>query len=184
MPYQSRIRGIKGHGGRKPPKPTRKPKRYHKQPGPKPFEPTAEQRRQVALMAGFGLPQDQIALLVLNPDTGNPINEATLKLRFRHELDLGIAQANLAVAQSLHQMAVGRPVQYDEEGRLIRSELSPNPTSAIFWAKTRMRWRETSPFDGASTPDRAGQAARDKLATFLGLEPSEAGTGEVPETAH
>ncbi len=82
------------------------------------FEATDEQRRQVEMLSGFGLPQEQIASLV-------KCSVDTLNRHFRKELDDGVAKANSRVSQFLYQQA------------------TKNLTAAIFWAKTRMRWRET-----------------------------------------
>lgn len=95
------------------------------------FEPTAEQRAQVTTLAGLGLPQDQIALLVLNPITGAPISEQVLRSAFERELAAGPAQANSSVAQSLFKMATGT-------GNVKRV-----PAAAMFWLKARAGWRET-----------------------------------------
>ncbi len=95
--------------------------------GRPPFQPTDEQRRQVEAMVGYGMPEGQIALLILNPQTHRPIDEKTLRRHFRSEIDRGQVKANAAVAQSLFRLATGG-----------------NVTAAIFWAKTRMGWKETT----------------------------------------
>ena len=83
------------------------------------FEPSEEQRRLVRAMAGFGMPQENIA-------TPLAIDPKTLRKHFRQELNRGAIQANVKVAQSLFQMAT--------EGR--------NVAAAIFWMKSRAGWRE------------------------------------------
>lgn len=83
------------------------------------FQATDEQRRQVEAMAGFGVPQNEIACLI-------DIDPKTLRLHFRKELDQGIAKANAKIGQTLFQQAV-----------------NGNTAAAIFWAKSRMGWRET-----------------------------------------
>jgi hypothetical protein len=90
------------------------------------FRPTDEQRRQVEAMVGYGIPEAQIALLIINPQTNRPIDEKTLRRHFRDEIDRGQVKANAAVAQSLFKLAT-----------------SGNVTAAIFWIKTRMGWKET-----------------------------------------
>lgn len=69
-------------------------------------------------MAGFGIPQLEIANLV-------GISDRTLRTRYRRELDTGATEANLRVAQSLYNMAVRDKV----------------PAAAIWWTKARMGWR-------------------------------------------
>lgn len=81
-------------------------------------QPSPEQRRQVMTMAGFGIPQLEIANLV-------GISDRTLRTRYRRELDTGATEANLRVAQSLYNMAVRDKV----------------PAAAIWWTKARMGWR-------------------------------------------
>ena len=54
--------------------------------GQPPFEPTKEQRRTVSILAGVGRPHKEIATLVINPRTGKPIDDVTLRLRFPEEL--------------------------------------------------------------------------------------------------
>jgi hypothetical protein len=83
------------------------------------FEPTPDQRRTVKTMAGFGIPQEDIAKFL-------GIDDKTLRKHFREELDRGVTEANAKVAQSLFQMAT--------QGK--------NVAAAIFWMKARGGWRE------------------------------------------
>jgi predicted ArsR family transcriptional regulator len=84
-----------------------------------PFEPTEEQRRTMRAMAGYGVPQDDIATLL-------EIDAKTLRKHFRRELDRGSIEATAKVGQSLFRMAT--------EGRSV--------AAAIFWMKARAGWRE------------------------------------------
>ncbi len=84
-----------------------------------PFNPTQEQRRLARAMAGLGLPQDQIALLL-------EIDPKTLRKHFRDDLDRGMAEANVKIAQSPFNMAT----------------TGNNVAAAIFWMKARAGWRE------------------------------------------
>src|SRR5215210_5284559 len=61
-------------------------------------EPTDEQRRLVRALAGFGVPQDDIAKHL-------DIDPKTLLKHFRSDMDRGALEANAKVAQSLFQMA-------------------------------------------------------------------------------
>src|SRR5215218_1097705 len=81
------------------------------------------QRRQVEALAGYGVPEAQIAAMV-------EIDAKTLRKHYRHELDHGHAKANAKVAENLYRKATG-------EGR-------ESVTAAIFWLKARARWKETS----------------------------------------
>ena len=99
-----------------------------------PFDPTDEQRRTVRLMAGFGVPQDAIAAHF-------EVDAKTLRKHFRRELDRGMVEANVKVAQSLFTMAT--------QGN--------NVAAAIFWMKARAGWREKNTLeitgrDGAPAP--------------------------------
>jgi hypothetical protein len=83
------------------------------------FEPTEEQRRMVKGMAGFGVPQTDIATLL-------EVDAKTLRKHFRRELDRGSIEATAKVGQSLFRMAT--------EGGSV--------AAAIFWMKARAGWRE------------------------------------------
>jgi hypothetical protein len=92
----------------------------------KEFIPTDKHRKQVESLAGFGLPKEDIALLIENPNTGEGIAKATLEKYFKTELRVGHVKANAAVAQSLFQQAVTDKIT----------------TAGIWWSKSRMGWKE------------------------------------------
>ena len=81
--------------------------------------PTEEQRRMVKVMSGFGIPQPDIASQI-------GIDAKTLRKHFREELDRGMTEANMRVAQSLFSMAT----------------TGGSVAAAIFWMKARAGWRE------------------------------------------
>ena len=89
-------------------------------------------------MVALGVPQEKIAL-VFN------IAEKTLRRNCRVELDAGEALANCEVGRFLFDAATGRERYVREDGsiglRPIRVN-SASVTAAIFWMKTRARWRE------------------------------------------
>jgi len=97
------------------------------------FCPSDEQRRTVEAMVSYGIPQVDIARVV-------GINEDTLRKHFRQEIDTGAARANTKVAQYLFEQATG---QRGDSGAAV--------TAAIFWAKTRMRWKETAVTEHSGT---------------------------------
>ncbi len=101
------------------------------------FEPTEEQRRTVKTMAGYGVRHEDIASCI-------QIDPKTLRKHFRAELDEGMALGNMNVGRSLYEMAVGRPAQYDDGGRLLREEMKPDKSAVIFAAKARLGMRETT----------------------------------------
>jgi hypothetical protein len=88
------------------------------------FEPSGDQRRSVQAMAGYGIPEDAIARTI-GP---KGIDPKTLRKHFRRELSLGSAHASVQVTRTLFQMAIS--------GKCV--------AATIFWAKTRIGWRETS----------------------------------------
>jgi hypothetical protein len=81
--------------------------------------PTEENRRTVKAMAGFGVPHEQIATFLR-------IDAKTLRKHYRDELDRGMVEANVKVAQTLFQLATA----------------DKNVAAAIFWMKARAGWRE------------------------------------------
>lgn len=86
-------------------------------------KPNESQRRQVEALAGFGVPETDIAKVI-------DIDPKTLRKFYRAELDQGHVKANVKVAENLFRKATG-------EGR-------ESVTAAIFWLKTRARWKETT----------------------------------------
>ena len=104
-------------------------------PGQPPFQPTEAQRKIARTLAGYGVPQDDIALII-----GVDLN--TLRKHLANELALGMAEANAAVAQSLFKQAI-----------------AGNTAAMIFWAKARMGWRETTYVDATLRSTPAGLAS-------------------------
>jgi hypothetical protein len=94
--------------------------RKHGQRGPA-HVPTAQRRIKVRRLAGYGVPQPDIARLI---DT----DPETLRRHYREDLDLGVAEANAKVGGWL----------------LRRANKDSNPAAAIFWAKARMGWSDFS----------------------------------------
>jgi hypothetical protein len=85
------------------------------------FEPTDAERKQVEAMSGYGLPIEQIAILVRGG-----IDTDTLRKHFATELVAGKAKANSGIGRTLFQKAMGG-----------------DTTAMIWWSKTQMRWAET-----------------------------------------
>lgn len=126
-------------------KPARKPRKKaapKKPVGRPPHEPTGETRRQVADMALSGMRQEDIMRVI---GIGC---KTTLEKHYRAELDTAAIIANTRVGKTLFQRAVGERevVLVHEDGRreVVTEAADPNVTSAIFWAKTRMGWKETT----------------------------------------
>jgi hypothetical protein len=86
-----------------------------------PFQPTDSERKQVEALSGYGLPIEQIAVLVREG-----IHIDTLRAHFATELQAGKAKANAQVGKTLFSKV-----------------MAGDTTAAIWWSKTQMRWAET-----------------------------------------
>ena len=118
----SRKKAPKKRGKRKPPGMTGGKARMPM------FVPTAEQRKLVEGLGGFGMRYDQISTLVINERTGKAISGMTLQKHFQTELTAGKAKADAKVAMSLHKKAC--------------SDSHPGAvTACIWWTKARMGWK-------------------------------------------
>lgn len=84
-------------------------------------QPDPTQRRQVEALAGYGIPEPEIAGLI-------GVDPKTLRKHYRAELDHGHTKANARVAENLFKKATG-----DGREAVI---------AAIFWLKARAGWRE------------------------------------------
>ncbi len=87
---------------------------------------------RVEALAGYGVSPADIALVLA-------VDEEGLKATYATELEGGHIKANARVAESLFRKATG-------EGR-------ESVTAAIFWLKTRARWKETSVHEHAAHGD-------------------------------
>ena len=84
--------------------------------------PDPASRRQVEAMAGYGIPEADIATVL-------EIDAKTLRKHYRRELDKGHIKATAKVAENLYRKATG-----DGREAVI---------AAIFWLKTRAGWKES-----------------------------------------
>lgn len=130
------------------------------------YSPTDKDRATVQTMAAYGIPQADIAA-VLGCD------EKTLRKHFRQELDTAATQANARVAQTLFRIAT------DPSHKSCAA-------SAMFWAKTRMGWRETTHVEmtGRDSGPIQHEATvsddlRQALDAIAGKIAGSAGAGEV-----
>ena len=87
---------------------------------------------QIEAMAGYGLSAAEIARVF-------QVDVELLKSAHSQELEAGAIKANARVAESLYRKAIG-------DGR-------ESVTAAIFWLKTRARWKETSVHEQRFTHD-------------------------------
>lgn len=98
-------------------------------PGKPPHEPTQKTRSEVAALRSYGIPQEEVAAYI-------GIDAKTLRKYYRDELDKAAITANAKVGQFLYQNATGSTLDKGAtHGDCVRA--------AMFWAKTRMGWRET-----------------------------------------
>jgi len=98
-----------------------------------PHAPTPESRAQVSALYSYGITQEEIARFV-------GIDPKTLRLHYRDELDSAHVKANAKVGQFLFQNASGQTLGSG-------ATHSDCVRAAMFWAKTRMGWRETQSID-------------------------------------
>lgn len=93
----------------------------------KPHEPSPASRQLVQLHATIGTTQAVIADIL-------GIDDKTLRLHYREELDHASAQANATIG-----------------GALFNKAKSGDTTAMIFWMKTRAGWREKHEIDHTSS---------------------------------
>lgn len=85
------------------------------------FVPTDAELKQAEALAGYGVPQEQIAQLIRDG-----IHIDTLRAHFVDAMQKGKAKANSRVGKTLFEKAIGG-----------------DTTAMIWWSKTQMRWAET-----------------------------------------
>lgn len=91
--------------------------------GRPPYTATDKERKQISMMVGLGLTQTQIGSIM-------GVSQDTLDRHHREDLDNGVAKANMQVANNLFTIATS-----SGQGAVA---------AAIFWMKTRAKWRETT----------------------------------------
>jgi hypothetical protein len=96
-------------------------------------QPDATTRRQVEAMAGYGVPETDIARVIA-------IDAKTLRKHYRQELGTGSIKATAKVAEFLYRKATTEGPQC--------------VTAAIFWLKTRGGWKETTVQEITGPPPR------------------------------
>lgn len=123
----------------------------------KAHEPTPESRVEVRTLASLGMPQDEIAAYI-------GISKPTLAKHYGEELKLSAIKANANVGKFLYTMASGGALKQGASyGECSRA--------AMFWAKTRMGWRETNNLDHTSSD---GTMTPPKTVVLRGVKPDDA----------
>lgn len=103
---------------------------------PKAHVPTDETRAHVSALCSFGVTHEHIAKHM-------GIDPKSLRKHYREELDKAATTANAAVGKFLFHAASGRAM---DDGATYADCLR----AAMFWAKTRMQWRETDHNEGGA----------------------------------
>ena len=85
------------------------------------FEPSNDEKANVELLSGYGVPFEQIAIIIRDG-----ISLSTLRRHFAHQLLKGKAKANGQIGRGLFQKA-----------------MAGDTTAMIWWTKTQMKWSET-----------------------------------------
>jgi hypothetical protein len=63
----------------------------------------------IKMAAASGSSHERIAALVINQNTGKPISVETLQKYYGRELEIGLAEANIAMSRSVFTKGVGFP---------------------------------------------------------------------------
>jgi hypothetical protein len=89
--------------------------------GRDPFIPSDQEKAQVELLSGYGIPFEQIAIMIRDG-----ISPSTLRRHFADELLKGKGKANAQVGRGLFQKA-----------------MAGDTSAMIWWSKSQMKWSET-----------------------------------------
>ena len=133
------------------------------------FEPTERQHGQVEGMVRYGVPLAEIARVI-------GITKPSLSKHFREELDIGLTKANAQVGEFIFSTIIGLPIP----GRPPVTDGSSRTALAIFWAKSKMGWKETAVLehkDGDLTDDDLRVRIDRKIARLVAATTKS----EVPE---
>lgn len=109
-------------------------------------KPTKELRSQVESLSGFGVPQEQICSIL-------GICDDTLRKYYEEEILNGQAKTNSKIATALFNKAI-----------------NGDTTALIFWAKTRMRWKETSQLELTGKDDGPIEISEAKSKLLAGIK--------------
>jgi hypothetical protein len=107
-------------------------------PGQPAYMPSLQDCAYVERCTGYGASHEEIA-----GDLG--IDRHTLAKYFPKELQTGGHRLRMNIMESLTRQALGAKAEYDERGKLIREEIAPHPSVAMFMGKVRCGLRERDP---------------------------------------
>jgi hypothetical protein len=118
--------------------------------GRPPFEPTDEQRRNVEIMVGLGIPQDSICVM-MRDKKDRPITEATLRKHFKKEIAQGQAKLNAMIGNFMVATILGRE---PPPGITPITDPKIRASFAELFARTRMGWQTTVKNEIANAENR------------------------------
>ena len=93
-------------------------------------KPTEKTRAEIIALRSYGVPIKEVAAYI-------GIDDKTLYKYYREELENSAIRANANVGKFLYQAASGQALA-------TGATYSDCVRAAMFWAKTRMGWKETS----------------------------------------
>ena len=100
-------------------------------------QPTEKTRAEIIALRSYGVPIKEVAAYI-------GIDDKTLYKYYRDELENSAIKANANVGKFLYQAASGQALA-------TGATHSDCVRAAMFWAKTRMGWRETQHIDHTSS---------------------------------
>ena len=121
--------------------------------------PTDRDRQIVEAMASYGIPEPAIAQLV----GAEGISEPTLRKHYRREIDTAQDKLTAKLNESIVAQALGHPVLYDDQGRVVRAE-QKRYFPAAAWLLRRQDYLEDRRLEReAQAQAEAQRALRDRL---------------------
>ena len=93
-------------------------------------QPTEKTRAEIIALRSYGVPIKEVAAYI-------GIDDKTLYKYYREELENSAIKANANVGKFLYQAASGQALA-------TGATYSDCVRAAMFWAKTRMEWKETN----------------------------------------
>lgn len=93
-------------------------------------QPTEKTRAEIIALRSYGVPIKEVAAYI-------GIDDKTLYKYYREELENSATKANANVGKFLYQAASGQALA-------TGASYSDCVRAAMFWAKTRMGWKETN----------------------------------------
>ena len=93
-------------------------------------QPTEKTRAEIVALRSYGVPIKEVAAYI-------GIDDKTLYKYYKDELDNSAIKANANVGKFLYQAASGQALT-------TGASYSDCVRAAMFWAKTRMGWKETN----------------------------------------